>query len=475
MKKFALFFILAFGFNNIHCQWAVTLYKYRDFISFNSTDDQMTVMEMDNQGNLWFNLINTQGGAGMGKFNTGKKEWNIFNIGTDLINKELGLNVNAFAFDSGDSVWVGTDNGLAQFNGSSTTGWKVYNSKNSRITDKVMAIAVDNKNIKWIGCSDGNLLTFDGNNWGIIDKYSGPDNQINDLEVDAEGNIWIARNGSPGLVKFDGKSFAQFDKLTDIRNIMIDGKGLVHVVSKDKLDIIQNDEIIETVPTDPRLECELFEVAYHPDGPCVSSNKGLLQKRGSGFRLISNENSSLPELVPQGNYNNIPLIYDGDAGLWFSFMYVGKTAGYASIGHIFRSLFPIIVPMPVPVDHDSYSFCYGESLTLDAVVDAENYVWDGEKTLERTHTVFDTRTIELAVILKEECLIDIESYCVESRQPTSAPITIDVIAQHVFEDEVPCVATVSPDYKNLVAWEKTPYVGTASYNIFRETEILDKF
>ncbi len=92
-----------------------------------------------------------------------------------------------------------------------------------------MAIAVDNKNIKWIGCSNGNLLSFDGNNWRIIDKYSGPENQINDLEVDAEGNIWIARNGSPGLVKFDGESFTQFDKLTDIRNIMIDGKGLVHV------------------------------------------------------------------------------------------------------------------------------------------------------------------------------------------------------------------------------------------------------
>jgi ligand-binding sensor domain-containing protein len=77
-------------------------------------------MEMDPTGNLWFNLYNTWGGAGMGKF-TGK-DWFVFNMGTDLIYKELGLYVNAFAFDSGDSVWVGTDNGLAKFNGVSPEG-----------------------------------------------------------------------------------------------------------------------------------------------------------------------------------------------------------------------------------------------------------------------------------------------------------------------------------------------------------------
>ncbi len=98
------------------------------------------------------------------------------------------------------------------------------------------------------------------------------------------------------------------------------------LVSKDELIIIQNDEIIETVQPDPRLECELYEVAYHPDGPCVSSNKGILQKHWLQIQtLISNENSSLPELVPPENYNPIPLVYDGDTGLWFSFMYQGIT------------------------------------------------------------------------------------------------------------------------------------------------------
>jgi len=472
MKKFTLLLILALGFTYVHCQWAVKLYKYRDFRQFNSSNDQITVMEMDHQGNIWFNLDNVEEGAGMGKF-TGK-EWVIFNIGSDLINREMGLSVNAFAFDLLDNVWVGTDNGLAQFDGISPVGWIVYNMSNSPIPDnKITAIAVDNKNIKWIGCSNGMLASFDGSKWMIIDKYYGAGNEINDLETDIDGNIWVARNGTPGLVKFNGEYFTEFDKLTDIRNIMVDEKGLVNVISKGELIIILNNEIVETVQPDPRLECELYEVAFHPDGPCVSSNKGILQKIGSAFKFYSNANSSLPELVPPDNYNPVPLIYDGDNGLWFSFIYQGITGtSYASIGHMYR----ILIPLPVITsDKPSFRFCFGESITLNMPEEADIIVLDDERTILRTLTLYDTRTIQFAFISKEICLKDTLSTCLESSQGTSDTVTIDIIAQHVFEDEEPCVATVSPDYKNLVAWEKTPYKGTASYNIYRETEIPDDY
>jgi hypothetical protein len=161
-----------------------------------------------------------------------------------------------------------------------------------------------------------------------------------------------------------------------------------------------------------------------------------------------------------------------DKGLWFSFIYQGLTGmSYASLGHMYKLILPIIMPVPVPVNKPSYRFCFGESLTIDAIKpDVAYYIWDGVKTIDRTYTVFDTRTIEYSVVLEEECLKDTLTTCVESNQITSQIVSIDVIAQHVFEDEEPCVATVSPDYKNLVAWEKTPYVGTASYNIFREID-----
>jgi hypothetical protein len=483
MKKLILLIIiLAAGFNSIYSQWSVNTYKIRDVIQFNSSYDQITVMEMDNQGNIWFNLENYKEGAGMGKFIPSSKKWLIFNQGTDLINKELGLHVNAFAFE-GDSVWIGTDNGLARFNGISPAGWIVYNSKNSPIpAGKITAITVDGNNIKWIGFVAGIISSFDGSKWMIFDNYYGTGNTINDLETDVDGNVWIARNGTPGLVKFKDGYFTEFTELSDIRNVMIDGKLQVNAVSRDKLIIIQDDKIVETVGPDPKLECELYEVEDHPEGPFVSSNKGILQKAGTRFRLISRDNSSLPDLIPPGNNLNVPLVFDREDGFWFSFIYQGIfNTSYATIGHMKRIV--LVLPPPVPVDNNSsYKFCFGESLTLETVADGKEYVWDGIRTLNRSIKVFDTRTVELAVILDEGCLatdtIQVDTgkglvdsvICTESTQPTSGTVTIDVIAQHVFEDEEPCIATVTPDYKNLVAWQKTPYKGTASYNIFREID-----
>ncbi len=482
MKKFTLLLILALGFTYVNSQWAVTLYKNRDFLKFNSAYDQITVMEMDPIGNIWFNLDNTWGGAGMGKF-TPDKEWFSFNIGTDLL--KLSLYVNAFAFDLPYSVWVGTDNGLAQFDGISKDGWIIYNMENSQIPDNnITAIAVDNANIKWIGCSNGNLAAFYGGKWIIYSEYSNDQESINDLEIDLEGNIWVARTGTPGLLKFKDGIFTPFPILTDIRNIEVNpNNGQVQVTSKDRLVILENDKIIEIVQPDPRLGCELFEVAFHPEGPFVSSNKGILQKVGSTFKLISKNNSALPILVPLQNYNPVPLLYDGAAGLWFSFIYEGISARYASIGHIDRVV--IIPPQPVSINKPSFKFCFGDSLILDANMDGASYNWDEGNSTKRTYTVYDTKTIELTVFEEENSLMDtfqvkisdvwVDSLiCVQSNQ-ISKSTSIDVIAQHVFEDEEPCVATVTPENKNLVVWERTFEKGTASYNVYKANDTTDLF
>ena len=478
MKKSAFLLIFVLGFSSLYSQmFNITLYKVRDLLQFNSAYDQITVMEMDPAGNLWFNLYNTWGGAGMGKFSPATNEWKIFNQGTDLINKELGLYVNAFAFEV-DSVWIGTDNGLARFNGKSPTGWIIYNSQNSPIPNsKITAITVDNKNVKWIGCDNGIILSFDGSKWMILDKYSGTGNTINDLEADIDGNIWIARNGTPGLLKYEGGNFIEFPGLTDVRHIEINFDNQVFVTTKDKLIILGNNEIIETLQPDPTLNCELYEVAKYPDGPFISSDKGILQKVGPELKLYSNNNSSLPVLVPQENYNPVPIVYDGNMGIWFSFVYDGITASYASLGQMEKLV--TVIPKPVSIDKPSLRFCYGESITLDAGTNAFSFIWDGANTTNRTYTVYDTKTINLDVIYDNNCIkqdtIQIDKgqtisdsvICVTSNS-SCYNTTIEVMAQHVYEDEVPCVATVSPDYNNLIIWEKTPEVGTASYNVYRE-------
>ena len=236
MKKFILLLFFVLGFTYVHSQFSVKLFKSRDIYKLNSSGDQITVMEIDAKGNVWFNLFNDQGGAGLSMFNG--KDW--FNFSTGDMVKYLSPAVNAIAFDLQNWVWVGTDKGMAQFNGITTEGWNFYNTSNSSIPDnKITAITVDDQNIKWIGCSNGILASFDGKTWNNFSEYAGVANSINDLEIDQEGNIWVARDGWPGLLKFTNGKFTAFPALTDIRNIEIDANGRVLVTSKYSLIILK--------------------------------------------------------------------------------------------------------------------------------------------------------------------------------------------------------------------------------------------
>lgn len=485
MKKVALLLILALGFTYVNSQLSVTLLKNRDFIGFNSAYDQISVLEIDRQGNIWFNLnMNTEIpiGAGFCKF-TGE-EWVSFN--TAYLRDLLSPFVNAIAFDLKDSVWVGTDKGLAQFDGKSPVGWKIYNAQNSKIPDKITAITIDNNNTKWIGFSTGLLASFDGNQWEFKKDYEGK--AINDLESDLEGNIWVARAGNPGLLKYKDGQFTPFSALTDIRNIKVDQDGgRILVTSLNSLVIFKNDQIVEIIQPDPELGCKLYEVEYDDSiGTFVSSDIGLLEKQvGSKFRFYSKDNSALPDLVgiPKDNLYPVPIVFDGKGKLWFSFIYEGISYSYASIGYIEKTIMTIAPPRPI--NKSTYKFCYNDSITLDANVDAAKYVWDGIPSTSKTYTLYDTKTIELAVAYEEKCNLtdtfrvlrdkiwfDSIIYCVNSSQ-SYAYTSATVIAQHVYEDEKPCVVTVSPDYKNLLVWERTRDVGTVSYNIYKEIPFED--
>lgn len=485
MKKLILFLVLLTGYHYVHSQWSVNLFKVRDYLpEFNSINDQITVLEMDNQRNIWFNLYNGWGGGGMVKF-TGK-EWISFN--NEVFGKmDLSPMVNAIAFDLENTVWVGTDDGLARFDGINPTGWEIYRTENYQGPDnKITAIVVDHQNFKYIGFNTGYLVVFDGSKWIPFDKYSGK-GKINDLKKDLEGNIWIARNGTPGLVKFKDFIFTEFNDLSDIRSIGINPSGPeIYVTSKDQLFIIMNDEIIEKVPPEPLMDYELYDIAvFGKLGIFISSDKGLFWKNGPAFELISSTNSTLPDLVPPVNFNPVPLLYDDamENKLWFSFIYKGVLADYSSIGYLINT--PMVPPEPVSLNQPAKQFCYGDSIILDANVNAANYIWDGINTVKRTITLYDTKTILLTAVFQEQCMtrdtfqIDVGGklidsiVCVESGRAYYNTST-SVLAQHVFEDEEIGVVTCDPELnRNLVVWKKTPDKGTEFYNVYKMISLDD--
>ncbi|MFH1050508.1 MAG: two-component regulator propeller domain-containing protein [bacterium] len=124
---------------------------------------------------------------------------NIINVdGTNWTTLDSSFNpiqgifeTDKLVFDKENVLWVasGNDN-LQKFDG---FNWTLYDSKNSILPyTSVTSIAVDDRNIKWIGTWAG-LLKIDGENWSIFTSQNSdmPNSQVNSIATDQYGNKWM--------------------------------------------------------------------------------------------------------------------------------------------------------------------------------------------------------------------------------------------------------------------------------------------
>jgi ligand-binding sensor domain-containing protein len=177
------------------------------------------------------------------------QEGNYLWIGTDCgglvkINKSIGdftiynkwnsklpdNHILAIAVDGQENKWIGTQEGLAKFDGAN---WTVYNTSNSGLPDNwVLTIAIDKQGNKWIGTGGGGLAKFDGVNWTVYNTSNSglPDNIVPAIAIDGVGNKWIGTDGG-GLAKFDGVNWTVYNTSNSglpfnfVPAIAIDGVG----------------------------------------------------------------------------------------------------------------------------------------------------------------------------------------------------------------------------------------------------------
>jgi ligand-binding sensor domain-containing protein len=113
------------------------------------------------------------------------------------------------AIDPRANLWVGTQAGLAKFDGAS---WEVHDTSNSGLpSDYVTRLVVDAQGKLWIAIAAQSLVAFDGERWEVYDEDNAglPRNSILSLAVDAHGSLWLG--AFAGLAKFDGEFWEVFD------------------------------------------------------------------------------------------------------------------------------------------------------------------------------------------------------------------------------------------------------------------------
>jgi ligand-binding sensor domain-containing protein len=145
-------------------------------------DNFVYSIALEQQGNTWVGTYN--GGLAM---RNSSGVWTIM----DILNSNIPDNrIYSIAIQN-NLVWVGTNNGLAVFTGSTFTTYKTGNS--GLPNNVIQSVAVDASGELWLGTSGG-LVHFDGASnwvdWNMFDSFL-PSNWLSEVYIDNYGNKWI--------------------------------------------------------------------------------------------------------------------------------------------------------------------------------------------------------------------------------------------------------------------------------------------
>lgn len=149
----------------------------------------------DSKGTLWFG---TQDGLAV---------WNGRNWKRFTTRDGLPANdVRAIAPGADGSMWIGTGAGLAQLQGETVTALR---KKDGLPSEDVSALLVDADGVLWVATRGSGLARFAKNRWTHYTTRDGlAANSIGYLIEDGLGNLWLGSNG--GLMRIPKKSLNDF-------------------------------------------------------------------------------------------------------------------------------------------------------------------------------------------------------------------------------------------------------------------------
>ena len=153
--------------------------------------------------------------------------WMHYNQG----NSQLPSDHVTAILEDGDKHWIGTDNGLAFFDGSN---WTVYQSETSELPDDfVRDIHKDNVGNIWVATDNGLIkITTNGMETFTPSNSNIPSGNIRSVTTDSEGNIWIGTWGE-GIASKNGNNWNVFN--SNNSNLPSDG---IFTVEIDELGVV---------------------------------------------------------------------------------------------------------------------------------------------------------------------------------------------------------------------------------------------
>lgn len=202
---------------------------------------------------LWFTA-----GTNPSGFN-GLMKYNLVSENFDFVNGDYPKHMGNIAIDNNGNKWIGTDEGLAQFDGKN---WEIFNKENTSLPGNYFQESqlLVNGNDIWITSSRGftfqsnspdtsyignlstGLIKFNAKNFTFFNMNNSglPSNKIYSIAKDSSGNIWLGTN--KGLVSYDGTNWTVYN--TSNSPILYNGTGAISVDKTGKIWFAQGDAVI---------------------------------------------------------------------------------------------------------------------------------------------------------------------------------------------------------------------------------------
>jgi len=152
--------------------------------------NQVRSVFCDSKDNMWFAVT----GNGAAKYANGT--WTYYKTSNSGI---LSNNITCVGEDGAGNILFGTTNGVSIL--SATDTWSYW--RDSNITLFITCFKTDKDDNIWAGTYGQGFLIFYGD--GIEQIYYDAYKDVNDIETDSKGNVWVATEN--GLLKYDGNRF----------------------------------------------------------------------------------------------------------------------------------------------------------------------------------------------------------------------------------------------------------------------------
>ena len=245
-----------------------------------------------------------------------------------LWTQEQGLpqnTISAIAQTADGYLWLGTDEGLARFDGYE---FVVFSRDTCKLpSNSILALAAGTDGALWIGTPSG-LTEYRNRAFRTYTQKDGlPGNSVSSLFVDHAGILWVAAGGN--LSRFDGRRFTNYLRERDIpiklvRAVTENSQHILYVSGTKSIAQYVNGRFLEVIPASV-LQADFpgKVLADHSGNLWILGVRGLIRRSPDGRIMRYGAREGLSD-----SFGLNTILEDRDGNVW-----VGTDGGLARFEH----------------------------------------------------------------------------------------------------------------------------------------------